>query len=586
MSQTSINAVLSATWWPEFLAVKDGLSWSVLAARFGTDSGVLQRALASTGGTKAAQRPGRKPHGLEAAGVAVRAVLASAAAEVLPTVPPSSADDVLGRLAGKQPDGEVASAAGVSVEEVKAYRRTNDIRAFLRQPPGMSAVLPLLSQVLTTAPTASTSGAAVVLRRTPAPGLPVQEVRRTAPIAEPPRRTPEPESPPNPSRSARSAPHPDGDQAANLGKQPNEQQSVEAGNRPSVALTADDPQAIIDRSHPASTPSARIKPTSGSRLAAFRAELGTVADQVIADRAGMSRRAVRGFRRELGIAAYDGFRSGRPPRPVMPVIAASAVAVPASDTAADEARSPGASTEASPAWSLAPAAGPLRSKPGPRSAIDAFAEMLGVVPDSVISALASVSADAVKQYRQRRGIKRFVAATVAGPAVAMPLFAQPPNADASSKAPLESSGLTASTPWTPEPVDKKPAAGVSQPDGTLGQAPRSGPALRTRISESRRPRPSQIDPFAHLVGVVLDREVADLAGVTVGNVQAWGVRRGIQAATARAVVPVGVPPLKPSRPSMCRRPGRSTPTRAREPTRATSPQSRSFRTIPATWPPP
>lgn len=40
-------------------------------------------------------------------------------------------------------------------------------------------------------------------------------------------------------------------------------------------------------------------------------------------------------------------------------------------------------------------------------------------------------------------------------------------------------------------------------------------------------RRSKIDPFADKVGTVSDREIADLAGVTVENVRTWRKRRGI-----------------------------------------------------------
>ena len=51
-------------WWGEFLAVKDRLSWSALAARFGESANQLNLALASAGLTKQPLPPGRKPRAL------------------------------------------------------------------------------------------------------------------------------------------------------------------------------------------------------------------------------------------------------------------------------------------------------------------------------------------------------------------------------------------------------------------------------------------------------------------------------------------------------------------------------------------
>src|SRR5688572_16397823 len=57
-------------------------------------------------------------------------------------------------------------------------------------------------------------------------------------------------------------------------------------------------------------------PASGS-LEAFRDQLGKVADDVIASRAGVSRGTVGAYRRKLGIPAYEGYlfqKGSAPPR--------------------------------------------------------------------------------------------------------------------------------------------------------------------------------------------------------------------------------------------------------------------------------
>ena len=61
-----------------------------------------------------------------------------------------------------------------------------------------------------------------------------------------------------------------------------------------------------------------------------------------------------------------------------------------------------------------------------------------------------------------------------------------------------------------------------------GKKPRGrGKAKSTR---PRAPRPSKLDPFKELLGEVPDKQVAAKAGVTVENVRAYRLRRGIAAA--------------------------------------------------------
>lgn len=103
-----------------------------------------------------------------------------------------------------------------------------------------------------------------------------------------------------------------------------------------------------------------------SALTPFVPQLGRVPDQQIADLAGVSRALVVNFRKKLGIAAYDGYRSA-----------------PAGVTA-DE--------------------GGEREFRGRRSALDPFAELLGKVTDGEIARRAGVTAENVRAYRHRRGI--------------------------------------------------------------------------------------------------------------------------------------------------------------------------------------
>ena len=417
--RSSADPTLSP-WWGEFLAVKDGLSWSALAARFGVNGTQLQQALASVGQTKKALPPGRKPKVLTVDAPDVAAA---------PEVP--GPDDLLRRLAGKQPDGEVAAAAGVSVDDVKSFRRANSIAAYLRPPPGMSPPPP--PTVAPVKPALPSAG--FVVRRTSAPGQPVQEVRRAIPAPEQP--------------------------------------------------TAPTPTALPT---PPSQSSARVDP-----LERFRNELGKVGDQVIADRAGVTRESVGKFRRDNGVPAYDGFRTG-PRRKAVQVAPVEALAPP-TPTPAPEA--------------------PSRQIPKSRSVVDAYAEILGTVPDGAVAAMAGVSRDAVKEYRKRHGIARFRTRPVDQPT---------PVPDAAAPA-LGTSEL----PSEPAAEPIATSVGLDVPIETA----------TTASAGLKRQRFSKIDAFADLVGVLPDRTGASRAGVTVGNVPAWRTRRGIPASrtASRAVEP-------------------------------------------------
>jgi hypothetical protein len=102
-----------------------------------------------------------------------------------------------------------------------------------------------------------------------------------------------------------------------------------------------------------------------------------------------------------------------------------------------------------------------------RSKIDAFIDMVGNAPDSQVARLAGVGVNAVSNYRRRRGI-----------------------------APFEASGT-----------------GPTEPSA-------DGAAAAGR-------KPSKIDPFAHLLGTVPDRTVADKAGVSINAVSNYRRRRGV-----------------------------------------------------------
>lgn len=389
MASTLVDQILATPWWPEFLRIKDTLTWAALGERFGVQSQNLARALEAVGGTKVSMPRGRKPRG-------------AAAPEASEPVEPTP-EDILATRAGKAPDVEVAAAAGVAVDVVKQFRRDRGIAGYLRPPP--DGFVPALRTLSVDQPVRKPTG--VVVRRTA--GEDAHEVR------------------------------------------------VETRPEPPVATAA-----------VATVPAEPVAPHRGKEaklvadLEAFRSELGKVGDQVIAELAGVSRGTVGDYRRKLGIAAYDGFRweKGKPKpaaRPKAQVIAAvAAPALPAEPAAA-------------------------RGRRGPISAIDAFAEMLGKVPDSVIAGLAGVRTDTVKQHRVRRGVQA--------------VGALKEQAAGSPPEPLEVEAVPAEPAPTPTPVTHP----VDSP-------PTESPTRRTG---------SKIEPVVSVPGVEPDQPVAEEARLTI-----------------------------------------------------------------------
>ena len=123
------------------------------------------------------------------------------------------------------------------------------------------------------------------------------------------------------------------------------------------------------------------------KLDAFRSRLGKEPDHAIARDAGVSRSLVSGYRKKHGIAAYTGYKFGQGNRP------------PATHWAPTASRADRAHARAAVA-----AAGSAPAFRGRRSALDAFSNQLGSVPDSEIARQAGVTAENVRTYRVRRGI--------------------------------------------------------------------------------------------------------------------------------------------------------------------------------------
>jgi hypothetical protein len=127
-------------------------------------------------------------------------------------------------------------------------------------------------------------------------------------------------------------------------------------------------------------------------LEGFLADLGKLPDDVIADRAGLSRGVVGRYRRERGIEAYDGykFQDGHAP------LGAPAVK-------RGPGRPKGSRNKARPGRPpKVPGGVPARR--GPRGKLEPFADLIGTVPDAEVAALAGVSRPSVATWRHRRGI--------------------------------------------------------------------------------------------------------------------------------------------------------------------------------------
>ncbi len=115
-----------------------------------------------------------------------------------------------------------------------------------------------------------------------------------------------------------------------------------------------------------------------------------------------------------------------------------------------------------------------------KSKLDPYVDLIGVLSDREVADKAGVSSENVRTFRLRRGI------------------------------PAKWRGETAVE------VSKR------------GKKPKG--RRKAKSTRPRAPRPSKLDPFKELLGEVPDKQVAAKAGVTVENVRAYRLRRGIAAA--------------------------------------------------------
>lgn len=152
------------------------------------------------------------------------------------------------------------------------------------------------------------------------------------------------------------------------------------------------------------------KRKSYPELEALRHLLGKVPDHEVAARAGTSTSIVGRFRRSLKIGAYDGYKFGNDAEPAVAKPAKTS-SKPKGKVATGTKKGATAAAVTAPAKSAASApAGTV----GRRSRISPFSDKVGQIPDREVAELAGVSTEAVRMYRRRRGIELTVARKAAG----------------------------------------------------------------------------------------------------------------------------------------------------------------------------
>lgn len=367
---------------------------------------------------------------------------------------------------GTRPDAEIADAVGVTVEEVKAYRRAHGIAPHRRPPPGTQPA----------APTARRRDAAVVRRRDTADGG--RETRRVM-AAEPvatsavvaaeaaePTATVAAKAGASRAAAAKLAP--------TKGTTTTAAASKAAANRAAAAVSraeAMDTEAAPTAAAPPPTnapgapdrsrgvgrrrATAGVPPPRPSVLDAWRHLFGSHTDDEIAEIAEVTRGAVFQYRKRRGIAslgrggaarrAKAAARSGR----AKPGATARAEAPPRLRSAAPATRevpAPPVDT-ASPA-SPAAAASADRPKRRGTSKLLPFLDLVGVLPDADVAARAGVTRMAVALYRHRHGIAP-AARTTRG---------RPPGRTSAAPSAASAAPVTAGAPTTPTPTAPTPLA--------------------------------------------------------------------------------------------------------------------------------
>ena len=313
-----------------------------------------------------------------------RSSLAPSATPELPAPDERAPLDRVRAQVGRIPDAKVAQLAGVPVDEVKAYRREHSIAPFLRPPPSLG-IAPKVEPPPSPRIHTAVSEPVVLRRRVTADGPPTATFRRP-----PARLEPEPE----PVRS-----------------------------QPAPVLVA-------------------------SPLAAFHDRLGKVADQVVADEAGIARTKVGDYRRKLGIAAYDGFRHRT----------GEARKSPRSNATEDG--GPNRST-IEPVVEAAPVERET-AEPGSHrvSKLDEHLDIVGVLADAEVASRTGMTSEGVRMYRKRQGIPARDRAATPPPQAAR-------RAPEAVEPPTVSPTVAAAVAPPPEAVQEVPAAAAVRAFGIV-----------------------------------------------------------------------------------------------------------------------
>ncbi len=141
-----------------------------------------------------------------------------------------------------------------------------------------------------------------------------------------------------------------------------------------------------------------------SKIDVYRDQVGQIPDQEIADLAGVSVEGVRMYRRRHGISLEGNARRRR--GSASDAVASAAAPAPAAAPAAPTTPTPppAAGGPAAAAAAAAATAATTSSDAVASSALDAFRDQLGSVPDSEIAAMADLSEAEVAAYRTAHGI--------------------------------------------------------------------------------------------------------------------------------------------------------------------------------------
>ncbi len=160
--------------------------------------------------------------------------------------------------------------------------------------------------------------------------------------------------------------------------------------------------------------------------------------------------------------------------------------------------------------------------------LEAYREELGKVPDQQIADRAGVSRAAVVNFRKRLGIEayegyKFVSGGGRATAPDVPVKrgrGRPRKVVAEGEA------------AAPKPERRKPGRKPRAEKAAAAAAPASVTTDTEAPQSEFRGRKSALDPYAHLLGKMSDKEISALANVSTENVRAYRMRRGIASARA------------------------------------------------------